>query len=519
MSAHAPARPRTTLRLLASALVAVLALAACGTSGETAGSAGGTARGTLKWGWPLPTTWDPVTSRAGNDVNVLSLVYAAITRLDEQGAAVPGLASEWTYAEDGKSVTFTLRPGLTFADGTALDAEAVRKSILRGRDQPDSLIASQLRNVADVTVGGPQEFTVVLKEADYQLPALFAGKTGMVVNPKAFENGANAGKELDTKPAGAGPFVLTRLVPGSHANLERNPSYYDAAGIHLDRFEVKQISEPATVVAGLQSGQYDVAQLPPGQVEAAKAAGLKVDVIPSLSVAVLDVNNRMKPFDDPKVTEALKYAVDRQALLETSNFGIGEVNLQPFPKGHVGYNPELEGRYTYDPEKAKRLLAEAGYPDGVEVPLTTSRPEGLSEQVQAQLKTAGFHTTIKTIAPAQHTQLVYVQHNVALAPDTFVGRESPLQALGVVYGPEGLMNPGRNTPKALLKKFDEIRTTPLDDPAYPRLLQEAVAIGVKELPNVWLFSSPRIFARNPKVSELPRIPAVQRFDGVKVANP
>lgn len=514
MPASPPHRTRTTFTLLAAVLAAVLALGACGASGKTTGTAGGSAGSTLKWGWTLPTTWDPVTSRAGNDVNVLSLVYSAITRLDEQGTVTPGLASEWKYAKDGKSVTFTLRPGLTFTDGTRLDAEAVRKSILRGRDQKDSLIASQLHNVEDVTADGPQKFTVVLKEADYQLPALFAGKTGMVVSPKAFEDNAN--KQLDTRPVGAGPFVLTRLVPGSHADLRRNPSYYDAAQIHLDGFEVKEIAEPATVVAGLQSGQYDVATLPPNQVDAAKAAGLKVDVIPSLTVRVLDVNNKIAPFDDPRVTEALKYAVDRKALLDTSNFGIGEVDLQPFPKGHPGYDPALEGLYTYDPEKAKKLLAEAGHPGGVNVVITTATPEGLPEQLQAQLKTAGFTATIKPIAPAQHTQLVYVQHNVALAPDGFVGRESPLQALSVVFGPEGLMNPGRNTPKALLEKFDEIRTTPLDDPEYATRLREAVAIGVKELPNVWLFSTPRVFARNPKVSELPHGAAVQRFDGVRI---
>ncbi|MFB9895559.1 ABC transporter substrate-binding protein [Planobispora takensis] len=506
---------RRLLSPLALLTSVVLALTACGgTQSAAPGSpTGGT---TLKWGWTLPTTWDPVTSSAGNDVNVLSLVYSAITRLDDKGEATPGLATGWKYAEDGKSVAFTLRPGLTFSDGSPLDATAVRKSLLRGRDQKDSLIASQLRNVEDVEVVSPTEFEVVLEQADYQIPALLAGKTGMVVNPKAFEADA---KGVSTKPAGSGPFTLNRLVPGSHANLVRNPSYYDAANIHLDAFEVKAVTEPATVVAGLQSGQYDVAQLPPEQIEAARAAGLQIDLIPSLTVRVLDVNNKIAPFDDPKVTEALKYAVDRKALLETSNFGVGEVNVQPFPKGHLGYNPELENLYPHDPAKARRLLAEAGHPNGIDVPLTTGAPQGLPEQVQEQLKEAGIRTTIKLIAPAQHTQLVYVQHNVALAPDGFVGRESPLQALSVVYGPEGLMNPGRNTPEALLEKFEEIRTTPLDDPGYAGALQEAVAIGVKELPNVWLFSTPRIFARNPKVSPLPTGPAVQRFDGVRITNP
>ncbi|MGJ6965799.1 ABC transporter substrate-binding protein [Streptosporangium sp. G11] len=507
---------RRLLRPLALLFSVVLALTACGGGTQSATTGSGGEGGTLKWGWTLPTTWDPVTSSAGNDVNALSLVYSAVTRLDDTGDAVPGLATAWKYADGGKNVTFTLRAGLTFSDGSPLDADAVRRSVLRGRDQKDSLIASQLRGVKDVEVVSPTEFRILLDRPDYQIPNLLAGKTGMIVNPRVFEADAKA---VSAKPAGAGPFTLTQLVPGSHANLDRNPSYYDVANIHLAKFELKTVSEPATVVAGLQSGQFDVAILPAAQIDAAKAAGLKVDLIPSLTVRVLDVNNKIAPFDNPKVTEALKYAVDRRALLETSGFGVGEVNTQPFPKGHLGYNPELENLYPYDPAKARKLLAEAGFPNGVDVPLTTATPEGLPEQVQEQLKAAGIRTAIKLIAPAQHTQLVYVQHNVALAPDGFVGRESPLQALGVVYGPEGLMNPGRNTPKALLEQFDRIRTTPPDDPGYAKAVQDAVAIGVKELPNVWLFTTPRIFARSPRVSELPANLAVQRFDGVRVANP
>src|SRR4051794_22331513 len=104
-------------------------LAACGDG--TVGAAGG--GGTLKWGWALTTSWDPVTSSAGWDVHVLSLVYAGLTKLDEKGNAVPGLASGWKYNADGTEVTFTLRPGLKFSDGTVLDADAVRKSLERGR--------------------------------------------------------------------------------------------------------------------------------------------------------------------------------------------------------------------------------------------------------------------------------------------------------------------------------------------------------------------------------------------------
>ncbi len=102
---------------------AALLLAACGDTGDAVGGSGSS--GTVRWGWALPTSWDPVFSSAGWDVHALSLVYAGLTKLDEQGAAGPALATGWSYAPDGTSVTFKLRPGLTFDDGTPLDATAV----------------------------------------------------------------------------------------------------------------------------------------------------------------------------------------------------------------------------------------------------------------------------------------------------------------------------------------------------------------------------------------------------------
>lgn len=126
--------------------LALPVLAACGTGAQ------GSTSTKLAWGWHLPSTWDPVTSTVGQDVHALSLVYAAITKQDLRGDAVPALAESWTYNATGTEVTFTLRNGLTFSDGSALDAQAVRKSLLRGRDASDSTIGAQLKVVRDIRV-------------------------------------------------------------------------------------------------------------------------------------------------------------------------------------------------------------------------------------------------------------------------------------------------------------------------------------------------------------------------------
>ncbi|WP_432827422.1 ABC transporter substrate-binding protein [Dactylosporangium sp. CA-092794] len=504
---------RRSLLGLGAALGAATLLAACGDG--TAGPAAGAAGGTLKWGWALPTSWDPVTSSAGWDVHVLSLVYAGLTKLDEHGGAVPALATGWQYNADGTEVTFTLRPGLQFSDGTPLDATAVKKSLERGRDFPKSLVGPQLVNVKAIAAPDSGTVKLTLAVPDYQIPNLLAGKTGMIVSPAAFESNADG---LATKPVGAGPFTLTSYTQNAKAVLAKNPGYWDAANIKLPGFEVYPLPEAATVVAALQSGQYDVAQIPGSQVEAAKAAGLQVQVIPSLVVATLDVNVAKKPFDDPKVTEALRYAIDRAALLKTAQFGHGEVAYQPFPKGYPGYSPALDGIYAYNPERAKQLLAESSYKGApVDLVITTAAAEGVPEQLQSQLQAAGFKPTIEVIPQAQFTQLVYVQHSRALSVDQFAGRDSAVQAFQVLFGKEGLMNPGRVQPPEIAEALAKVSKTPLDDPGYPAVLQAATAVAVRSMPNVFLYTVPRILARRAAVSAIPEFTVVQRFEGVTVS--
>jgi len=491
---------------------AVAALAACG-GGTAPATAGGTS-GTLKWGWELPTSWDPVTSSAGWDVHDLSLVYAGLTKEDPKGDPVPALASKWAYDADGTAVTFTLRPGLTFSDGTPLDATAVKKSLERGRDDAKSLVAAQLVNVASITAPDPVTVIITLKQPDFQIPALLAGKTGMIVNPKVFES-APAG--LATRPAGAGPYTLVSYVQNSKAVLRRNPSYWDAEHVTVENFEVYPLPDASTVVAALQSGQYNVAQIPGSQVAAAKAAGLKVQVIPSLVVAVLDVNLKKAPFTDPKVALALQYAIDREELLRTAAFGYGEVVYQPFPKGYVAHDDALDDLYAYDPGKARRLLAEAGHADGVDLTLTTSQAEGVPEILQAQLKKVGIRARIEVIPTAEATQIVYLQHSRALFVDQFAGRDSAVQAFQVLFGAQGLMNPGRTADPDLDAALDTVRRTALDSPDYPKVLRRATSIAAHGMPNVFLYTVPRILARRANVSELPAYTAVQRFEGVTVS--
>ncbi len=490
----------------------ILALEACG--GTSTGSGSGGSAGKITWAWQLPTTWDPVTSSAGSDVQMLALAYDPITALDEQGNAIPWLAESWAYDASGTKVTFTLRSGLTFSDGSPLDATAVATSIERGRTQDGSLIAPQMATIKKVTASGDRDVVVELTEVDYQYPLLFAGKTGMVVNPAAFEKDAAS---LATQPAGSGPFEVTKYTQNDHASLKKNPRFFAADEIKVDSFDLYPQADPATVVAAVQSGQYNLARLGGAQVQQAKDAGLEVQVINSMFVMCLDVHVGKAPFDDPAVVEALKFGIDREKIKEVANFGVGDVNYQPFPPGYVGYNPEIADIYAFDPDKARQVLADAGYTDPVPAVLTSSGfgPAAV-ELIQAQLKEVGIEATIDTIPGTQHTQQVYIQPSEGLVYDGFAGRESPVQAFQVLFGGEGLMNPGRRTDPELEAQLKKVKETPTDDPGYPALLQEATRIAVTKFPNTFLYLAPTIVARK-GVSALSKKPSLHRFEGVSAS--
>lgn len=501
------------------ASVATLVLAGCASQASISdvSSSGGAVpaadqRGdTLTWGWALPSTWDPVTSAIGNDVSALTLVYEGLTEESANGEALPGLAQSWTYAKDGRSVTFHLRPGLTFSDGTQLDAAAVKASLERGKTEKDSTVAPQLADVESITADSTTDVTLHLTQVDYQIPLLLSGKTGQIVSPTA---AAQDVAKLATQAVGAGPFILKNYVPGSQATLVKNPKFWNADKILVTNFILKPAPDPSVAVAGLQSNQFNIASLTASQVSGVKAAGFPVESTDALPVRVIDVNNTVKPFDNPKVTQAISTAIDRQALIKTANFGYGEPTWQLFPKSYVAYNPELDNLYPYSVEKAKQLLAEAGYPNGIDVQLalgTADDPVG--ELIQQQLNAAGIHTTLTVETPGTNN---YITRKYPFALDQFNARQSPVQALQVLFGAQGLMNLGKTTPAELPGAVAKASGYALTDPAYPAAIQAATKTAVTNMPNVFLFTVTRFVGHSPKVHGLQHWVDIQRFEGVWV---
>ena len=508
---------RTSRRLAFAAATAAVAMmmSACATG--TAAPAGSDAPAQVTVALALPTSWDPVTSRTGYDINTISLPYASLTRLDADGAVEPSLAESWEYSDDGTAITFTLREGLTFSDGEPLDAAAVKAFFDRGTKQEDSHLRDQLADLEEVTVDGDREVTLHLAEVDYQIPYLVAGRTGAIASPKAGEDP----KKLAISPVGAGPFVLTEFVAESHATFEKNPDYWDADNIHIDKLTLKPRLDPSTVVAAIQSGSVDVAVIPATQAKAAEAAGITVTIETALTASDASINLNTEPFTDPKVVEAFRYAFDRQAFVDVVTAGLGTVTHQPFPEGYLAFAPEVEELWDYDPAKAKQILADAGYEEG-DLSLTITAQAGgdvAAELAQAQLAAIGVGSTIE-IVPAGSTTWqdeVYVAKSPQLALDGTIGRESPVANLLATYGPEGIMNlSGPHATTEFLDALDAVRATPIDSPDYPSVLREAVKVGVTQSPTNYLYSSPWIFATSDRVGELNLLPSQVRWEGVTV---
>jgi peptide/nickel transport system substrate-binding protein len=492
----------------AAAMAATLTLAGC--AGGAAGAEDG--QSTLRWAVTLPAHWDPVVSGSGAQFRILSLAYASLTDINAKGEAVPGLAQSWDYNAKGDQVTFHLRPNLTFTDGSALDAAAVKAYLERARTQKDSALFGDLTSIRTVTAKSATDVVIDLTQVDYQIPLLLGERVAQITSAQAGQDA----KKLDQSPVGAGPFVVTENVPGSHVYLKKNPDFWDAANIHVDKVELLAAPEDATIVSGLQTGVYDLANLIPSQVKAATAANLDVVQQPGFNAANISLNVNKKPFDNPKVVDAVRYAINRQEFVDKVTFGYGKATDQPFPSEYLAYDPQSANKYPYDVAKAKQLLAESGVPAGdLKLDLVVPAQSTAAEIVQSQLGAIGITVTIK-VDPNWATPFFAKDLTLSLYGTT--GRESPVQTLTAHFGPNGPLNLSTPyEPEGFEAAVAKARQTPLDSPDYQANLQAATRAGLGSRALVFTYSQPNLFVKSRKVSALTPIPGQIHWTGLTVS--
>lgn len=405
----------------ALALAPLLVLAACGGDDDDAAAPEETAsvdpNGVLKLGADLVSTgdwkFDPTLANAPGQV-WNELVYGTLLRRTADGEYHPALASKATVV-DSSTLTIDLRPNQKFSDGTPLTATEVKFSIDRNVaiNSGRMFRNAELSQVASVTVDSPTKLTIKLKTpvagAFYDL---LAHEETMPYLPSA----ATAGT-LNTKPVGAGPYTLESYTSGTQFVLAKSPTYIDAAKIRVAKIQVNHVTAQSLVNA-VNSHSIDYAEI--GSLDTAAQiapSGLKVNTIENLDsmgflwiTCAATVN---KALSDVRVRQALNFATDKEALNQVQLGGGGTVMSQLWPKGTDYNDPKLEGIYKYDPEKAKKLLAEAGFPT---LALTFANPGGsvgtTGEILQQQWAKVGITLTI--VPTTNLVQDFYVDRKITL---------------------------------------------------------------------------------------------------------
>lgn len=330
------------------------------------------------------------------DMNILLQVFDTLLTLDENNKLAPNLATEWK-ALDELTWQFKLRNDVKFHNGEPFNAEAVKFSIERLFDPDVASPIVELRYVTDVEV--VDEFTVNIKteSADPLIPAKLTLFPGTMVPPQYIKEVGDDG--FGQKPVGTGPFKFVEWVKDDHVTLERNADYWGEKA-KVDRLIFQAIPNDATRVAALQAGDVDViANVPADSIPALIASpGMKLSSVPGIRAyfVSLNANNPDSPLSKKEVRQAVNYAIDVDTLIATVLGGHAVKIPTLIPQDMFGFTDTVTP-YEYDPEKAKQLLAEAGYPNGFEVGLDVSAEKDVAQAIAGMLDKVGIKVTVNVL--------------------------------------------------------------------------------------------------------------------------
>lgn len=360
---------------------------------------------------------DPAVVTDGESFTVTANLYETLVNFGERDVTIqPGLAKSWEPSEDGLTYTFQLQEGVKFHDGTDFNAEAVVKNFERwkagGEKHPyysSQFVLGDKQVIESVTAEG--DYTVVFKLSQPQAPFLknLAMSPFAIASPTAFE--ANE-EGLSTNPVGTGPFKFVDWKRNDSITIEKNPDYYIDGLPKLEKVIYRAIPENATRLNSLNTGEIDVADglSPSDKTSIESNEELQLIERPSMNVGYLGLTATRAPFDNVKVRQAVNHAINKQALVDAFYEGLAEPAKNPMPPVISGYNDDIPG-YEYDPEKAKALLAEAGY-DGKEIELWAMpvprpyMPDGqkVAEAIQKNLADIGMPSKIVTFEWATYLE-------------------------------------------------------------------------------------------------------------------
>ncbi len=346
-----------------------------------------------------PDTLDPANAESNPSEAVNRMIYENLVKFDAQLNLVPGLAERWEQASDGMTWTFFLRQGIKFHDGTPFNAQAVKYFLDRmiGPEKPSRAgLYAPLVESAEVV----DDYTVKfhMKAPFAFLLNNIAHSASGIVSPTAHQK---MGKDIGRSPVGTGPFKFVNWVHGDQINLTRNDDYW-GGNPKLEKIVFKTVREDSARVMMLQSGDAHLAVRIPSEdlPRLEKDPRIKLDSTETLRVLYVGFNNAKKPFDDPRVRQAFNLATDRESIVKHIYQDLALVASNIVAPRTTGYFPMPA--IAHDPTKAKQLLAEAGFPNGLKAKFIS--PQGrypkdfeMAQALQQQWQQAGIEVTLDTM--------------------------------------------------------------------------------------------------------------------------
>ncbi len=321
-------------------------------------------------------TLDPHFATKIGESPVVQMVYEALLRHPPEQINIekiqPSLAEKWEVAKDKLTWTFHLRKGVQWHGGYGeFTAEDVKFSLKRVMD-PDvgSPARKRLPAMDSITIVDPYTIQIKTKKIVTDLPALLVNdKPGFVMCKKAVEK---MGKDIKYHPIGTGPFMFSSYKPRESITLTANDAYYRGKPI-LRKVLVSYIPDNSTRELALRNGEVDAINIPAKQewIDRLRKTGFEVHLTSPANMFVVHFNLSKKPLDDIRVRKALCHAIDRQTLINFLGKDVAKPEISPLPSGYVGHTEDV-ARYSYNPEKAKKLLAEAGLAKGFEMSMNIS---------------------------------------------------------------------------------------------------------------------------------------------------
>lgn len=392
--------------------IGALAASALMLSGCAGGNAAAEHDDTLKIGtMTVPSSLDPKDA-TGSAMPFFQAVYDTLILRTPDGGYEPMLATEWEYDATATVLTLTLRDDVAFDDGTPFDAAAVKANLDRFRDGGGA-DAGQIVG-AEIGVVDATHLTITLAAPDPGLLFRLSDSVGLMANPTAFET-ADA---LVTTPDGTGPYSLDSesTAIGTSWVYDRRDDYW-GEDPDFSELTISVFDNENAMVNGLKTGQLDSAVLQTADQQVAAEQDTTLTFNDSSfdfqGLLLFDRDGAITPeLADPKVRQALNFAVDREAMLDVVLDGRGEATSQVWGTETAGYEESLDDYYAYDPEKAKQLLVEAGYADGFEIVLprlTTIVTDNIASALQSDFAEVGVTLTWADVEAATALQQIFVE--------------------------------------------------------------------------------------------------------------